>query len=309
MKLGNKKFFYLALFIIISITFTGVFLYWQNLKQEQDDNYESAVESDQLKVAEDQAISLGKLASSTASAFNINDPKNLTSKFFHLHFGILMYHHIDDKNKRLSVSPKNLDGQIKYLLDNGYKFIKLSEAFKTFASSTSSTYPYDKTLVLTFDDGYRDFYLNAYPILKKYNVPAGLYIINQDIGKRGNVTWEMIKQLHDEKLVEIGVHTMNHLPLGSLKPEIAFYQMSKSKQLLEAALSDKINTIVYPFGSFNAEVKKQAKDIGFIGAASVYYGQRPSGQDLYSWRRVMVTNSDLGPLLLRKLFIGFELVR
>lgn len=248
-------------------------------------------------------------SSSASSTLNIKDQKNLLSQIYQVRFGILMYHHINHRNKHLSVKPENLDSQIKYLLDNGYKFIKLSEAFKTFASSSSSTYPYDKTLVLTFDDGYRDFYTNAYPILKKYNVPAGLYVINQDIGRPGNVTWDMVRQLHDEGLVEIGVHTVNHRPLSKLKQESAYYQMAKSKELLEAGLKAKVNTIIYPFGSFNANVKKQAKEIGFIGAASVYFGQRPSSQDLYSWRRVMINNTDIGPLLLRKLYIAFELVK
>lgn len=280
---------------------TAAFFYWQNLQQQLYDNYQAIGEFDQLKIAEDQANLLDHTASTTMD-------KNLSEHKYQVKFAIMMYHHIDDKDRRLSVSRANLDAQIKYLLDNGYKFIKLSEAFKTFASSTTST-PYDKTLVLTFDDGYRDFYTNAYPILKKYNVPAGLYVVDQDIGKRNNVTWKMIKQLHSEGLVEIGVHTMNHLRLAELKPEQAYYQMAKSKELLEVSLQAKIDTVVYPFGGFNDSVKQQAKQIGFIGAASVYFGQRPTGQDLYSWRRVMVNNFDIGPLLLRKLYIAFELVK
>lgn len=295
--------------ILFGIIILISFFYWQNLQNQQYENYETIAELDQLKVAEDQANQLATVASSTVSStLNINDVKNLSSKIYHINFGILMYHHINYKAKRLSVKPEILDAQIKYLLDQGYQFIRLSDAFKTFAV-TSSTRPYEKTLVLTFDDGYRDFYLNAYPVLKKYNVPAGLYVINQDIGRPGNVTWEMIKQLDKEGLVEIGVHTVNHKPLGKLKPDSAYYQMSKSKELLEKSLNHQVNTIVYPFGSFNSNVKKQAKEIGFIGAASVYFGDRPSGKDLYAWRRVMITNSDIGAVLLRKMFIAFELVK
>jgi peptidoglycan/xylan/chitin deacetylase (PgdA/CDA1 family) len=220
-----------------------------------------------------------------------------------------MYHHINFKHSKLAVRPEIFEEQIKFLLSRGYRFVKLSDAFKTFASSASSSSPYDKTLVLTFDDGYRDFYLNAYPILKKYNVPASFYVINQDIGRPGNVTMEMIKNLHQEGLVEIGAHTVNHLALGRLKPEAAFYQMIKSKELLERELNTTIETIIYPFGSFNANVKKQAQQIGFLGGASVYFGQRPSSQDLFAWRRVMITNSDLGQILLRKIFIAFEVVK
>lgn len=309
MKKTKKILLPVLVFVLVGIIVLSSFFYWQNLQDQQYENYETITELDQLKIAQDQANQLAAVASSiVSSTLNINDVKNLSSKIYHINFGILMYHHIDYKAKRWSVRPEILDAQIKYLLDQGYQFIRLSDAFKTF-TTTSSTRPYNKTLVLTFDDGYRDFYLNAYPVLKKYNVPAGLYVINQDIGRLGNVTWEMIKQLDKEGLVEIGVHTVNHKPLGKLKPDSAYYQMNKSKELLEKTLNHSVDTIVYPFGSFNSNVKKQAKQIGFIGAASVYFGDRPSSQDLYAWRRVMITNSDIGAVLLRKMFIAFELVK
>ncbi len=305
MKKRHKiSIYYLALFVFLASIATAYFFYWRDIKISQIEAVETSNELDQLKIVEDQVKNLVAAASSTLKE---EDKKDVSVRY-NTRFGILMYHHINYKARRLSVKPEIFDAQIKYLLDQGYKFIKLSEAFKTFAAATSSV-PYDKTLVLTFDDGYRDFYLNAYPILKKYNVPASFYVINQDIGKIGNVTWEMIKSLHQDGLVEIGVHTVNHLTLGKQKPAVAFAQMSKSKELLEKGLNDKIDTIVYPFGSFNQSVKQQAKAIGFIGAASVYFGDRPSGKDLYAWRRVMITNSDVGPLLLRKLFIGFEIIK
>ena len=307
MKKVKRFLFPVSVSFIVGIILTASFFYWQHLNNQQSDIYETIAEFDQLKIAKEQAKQLVTAAFLSSSTLDVNDLKNLSPKIYHVNFGILMYHHINYKAKILSVRPEILDAQIKYLLEQGYKFVKLSDAFKTF-SLTSST-PYDKTLVLTFDDGYRDFYLNAYPILKKYNVPAGLYVINQDIGRPGNVSWEMLQILHQEGLIEIGVHTVNHLPLGRLKPEVAYYQMAKSKELLERGLHDRIDTIVYPFGNFNENVKKQAKQIGFIGAASVYFGDRPNGQDLYAWRRVMITNSDVGVLLLRKLFVAFKLAK
>lgn len=300
----KKVLLFTALGLVIILLVITWFYYWNKQENIRYEKYESAVEYTQGLLFDDQTMLLDKFTTST----NLN-LKNIKSQKYHVHFGILMYHHIDDKNKKFSVSQENLDSQIKFLLDNDYKFIKLSDAFKIFASSSTTTVPYDKTLVLTFDDGYRDFYTNAYPVLKKYNVPAGLYVINQDIGKPGNVNWDMIKQLHQEGLVEIGVHTVNHLALGNIKPDVSYYQMSKSKELLEAALGNTVDTIVYPFGVYNANVEKQAKEIGFIGAASVYFGGRPSSKDLYNWRRVMINNSDIGPLLLRKLYVAFEVVK
>lgn len=301
MKKFHQRLFLFISCIVLGGLMTAAFFYWKNLQQQQYNNLEISAEQDQFKIAEDQADLLDTVASTTKD-------QRLSEKKYHIRFGILMYHHINNKDGRLSVSPENFDAQIKYLIDNDYKFVKLSDAFKTFASSVSSS-PYDKTLALTFDDAPRDFYTNAYPVLKKYNVPAVLYVINQDIGKRGSVTWDMLKQFDNEGLVEIGVHTMNHVRLVGLKPQAAYYQMAKSKELLEAGLNTKIETTAYPFGSFDKDVEKQAKGIGFVGAVSVYFGDRPSGHDLYSWRRMMVNNTDIGPLLLRKLYITFELIK
>jgi peptidoglycan/xylan/chitin deacetylase (PgdA/CDA1 family) len=299
----RSKIFFIATLFLASLTIAVVWYF--NFSHRQWFWYPRdwrAEEFAQLKVAKDEAKILQQV--------NLEwRDKDLASDKYHTRFGILMYHHINFKHSKLAVRPEIFEEQIKFLLSRGYRFVKLSDAFKTFASSASSSSPYDKTLVLTFDDGYRDFYLNAYPILKKYNVPASFYVINQDIGRPGNVTMEMIKNLHQEGLVEIGAHTVNHLALGRLKPEAAFYQMIKSKELLERELNTTIETIIYPFGSFNANVKKQAQQIGFLGGASVYFGQRPSSQDLFAWRRVMITNSDLGQILLRKIFIAFEVVK
>jgi len=309
MKNYFKKTISILSLLTIGFIISAVFYYDQSARKFKEDYNRATAELYQYKASEDQAKKFSQIASSTLSpAINSNDPNNLSANLYHIHFGILMYHHINYKNHKLAVRPEILDNQIKYLLDNGYKFVKLSEAFKTFANTTG-TVIYDKTLVLTFDDGYRDFYLNAYPILKKYNVPASLYVINQDIGRPGNVTWEMIKTIHNEGLIEVGAHTINHLPLSRLRPEKAYYQMAKSKELLESALGTKIETIIYPFGDYNNNVKKQAKDIGFIGAASIYFGDKPNRDDPYAWRRVMVNNRDLGPLLLRKLFVAYEILK
>ena len=216
MKKNQNFYIFIVSFFVVGVILTAVFLHFQNVKN--------------LEIEVDDKANIDIVAEMNPI---IADPNQIN-------FGILMYHHIDHKASRLSVRPEVLDSQIKYLLDKGYNIIKLSEAFKVFSVSSTSISNYsnnNKTLVLTFDDGYRDFYLNAYPILKKYNVPASLYIINQDIGRPGNVTWEMIKQMDKEGLVEIGAHTVNHKPLGKLNPDAAYYQMSKSKELLEKRFS------------------------------------------------------------------------
>jgi peptidoglycan/xylan/chitin deacetylase (PgdA/CDA1 family) len=236
-------------------------------------------------------------------------PKSVASRY-DVPFAILMYHHLNSSPKprevKLTVTPENLERQISFLLSRGYHFVTLNQAIDDFIRDGHAL---QKTVVLTFDDGYRSFYTVAYPLLKKYHIPASVFVINQDIGKRGNLTWAMMKEMIKSGLVEVGVHTVNHKPLGKLSEEKARYQIAESKRLLEEGLGIPMTTIVYPFGNFNSTTKHLAKELGFKGAASVYFGQKPTAKDLFSWRRVQIQNKDQGEGLLRLLYAAFVVVK
>ena len=229
---------------------------------------------------------------------------------FDVPFGILMYHHIDHSArftaKKLSVTPENFEKQLAFLLARGYHFVTLDQAFEYFARDGRAP---THTLVLTFDDGYRSFYTTVFPLLKKYQIPASLYVINQDIGKRGNVTWDMMKEMVKSGLVEIGVHTVNHRPLSKLSEPSQRFQLEESKRELEQGLGISITTAVYPFGRYNSTTVRLAGELGFKGAASVYFGKRPGKNNHYDWRRVQVQNKHQGEDLLRLLYAAFVVVK
>ncbi len=227
-----------------------------------------------------------------------------------IHFGILMYHQVDDhpplKQLRFTVLPSVFEQQVSFLLDRGYTFVTVDKALKLF---TASSTPPDKTLVLTFDDGYRSFYTHVFPILKKYNIPATEYVITQDIGKHGSLTWAMIRELENSGLVEIGSHTVNHVSLKSISAEKQRYQLEQSKTILEKELRVPITTVAYPFGLYNETTKEIAEEAGYRGAVSIFSGDKPTSTAKFAWRRVAITNSDIGDRLLRTLYIAFEAVK
>jgi peptidoglycan/xylan/chitin deacetylase (PgdA/CDA1 family) len=204
-----------------------------------------------------------------------------------VHFGILMYHQVDDhpptKQLRFTVSPSIFEQQISFLLDHGYTFVTVDRALDLFAASST---PPNKTLVLTFDDGYRSFYTNVFPLLKKYNIPATEYVITQDIGKRGSLTWDMLKELQASGLVEIGAHTVNHLSLKALSEDKQRYQLGESKLVLEKGLGHPVTTVAYPFGLHSAATRKIAEEIGFKGAVGIFSGDKPTGGKKFACRRV-----------------------
>jgi peptidoglycan/xylan/chitin deacetylase (PgdA/CDA1 family) len=282
---------FLYFIFIASIVILGIFLFCAECSFFKAVS-EFVEEIDPLKILQIQNEDIEK------------DLRSEPAKFGDPNFAILMYHHINYKNSKFAVTPENFERQIKFFIDSGYDFIKLSSAFDFYANEEGDL---NKKIVLTFDDGYRDFYENAFPILKKYKIPATLFVINQDIGKKGNVTIEMIKEMQNTGLVEVGAHTLNHFNLRRCRQATVQDQIAQGKAELEKELGVEIKLFAYPFGAFTEYAKDLIRTNGFVGAVSVYYGEKPNRNDLYAWRRFMMTNSDQGGALLRKLYVAFEL--
>jgi peptidoglycan/xylan/chitin deacetylase (PgdA/CDA1 family) len=127
---------------------------------------------------------------------------------------ILMYHHIgappnpnDTRAARLYVAPDQLDRQLTEIQQAGYTTITLDDLVS--ALNGGAALP-DKPLILTFDDGYQDFYSNAYPLLQHHHDKATAYIITGRVGKSGYMTWDELAELASAPLITIGAHTQTH---------------------------------------------------------------------------------------------------
>ena len=113
--------------------------------------------------------------------------------------------------------------------------------------------------MITFDDGYKDVYTNAFPILEQYNFKANLYVITDWVGGSVYVTWDDVLKMHNSNLMEIGSHTSTHQNLASLSDDKIETELKKSKETLESKLSKTINTLAYPYGGHNEAVMNIAK--------------------------------------------------
>lgn len=245
-----------------------------------------------------------------SSTFKMQASSTYPEKY-QTNFGILLYHRVTTnpkfKNSRWSVTPTNFESQVKYLQDQGYGFVKMTESYQKFLSASST--PYHKTLALTFDDGYRDFYTTVFPLLKKYNISATIFVITKDVGKNGNVTWEMLKEMVGSGLVEVGSHTVSHKYSTKLSKGALVEEFAGSKAIIEEKLGLPIFVLAYPYGAANATVYEAAKQAGYLGAVRVMAGGRPNANDVFSWRRVVVDKADYGPLFLKKIFTAFEVIK
>lgn len=205
---------------------------------------------------------------------------------------ILMYHYIrnaeneDQLGQNLSVSPVTFDSQMKWLKDNDYVSINLSDLADEERIALSKAYGEDKKpVVITFDDGYDDAYINAYPILKKYNFTATVFVItNYTDKKSGYLTQTQIDEFKKVGM-EIGSHTLNHLDLTKIDYTNAHDQIFLSK-------NDSL-VFCYPAGKYDTQTEKLVTDAGYVAAVTTKPGIATEKSDLFLLPRVRIQDVPL----------------
>lgn len=201
----------------------------------------------------------------------------------------LMYHSIEDGQAANSaVVPVGVfKQQMQYLKDNGYTTLSLDELYNFIQNNRPVP---EKSVVITFDDGYTDNYTNAFPILKAMGFRANIFVIPALTDKPG--PYLNSKQLRemDENGISIESHTVNHEKLGELTAEKQLQTLTQSKQMLEKILNKKIQYIAYPFGSYNSYTVDQAKKAGYTMAFTTNDGWAGKNTDILLLNRVFVNS-------------------
>ncbi|PIV01398.1 hypothetical protein COS54_01115 [Candidatus Shapirobacteria bacterium CG03_land_8_20_14_0_80_39_12] len=182
---------------------------------------------------------------------------------------ILMYHHVMEASAakaiqatNLNVIPETFRQQIDYLLGKGYTFLRLDEMVDRIKNGTLPS----KSVVLTFDDGYTDFYDYVFPILKEKGIKATLFVISQYAGGERYAGWGEIKEMSDSGRVLIGDHTLNHRSLASLNKGDEYNQIVFAKQIIESHINQPVSYFAYPYGGVNKAAEQILKENNFLGA-------------------------------------------
>lgn len=206
---------------------------------------------------------------------------------------ILMYHHIrinprprDRVWAALNVSPENLDAQLHYLSLKDYHTITLDELHQALSNNKFILPP--NPIILTFDDGYRSFYTDAYPLLKKYNMKAINFIITEVVGAGAYLTWDQIQEMDKYGTITFGAHTRHHPNLSNLSAYLRIDEIKGSKTDLEKKLHKPINWFAYPYGSYNQQIVDEVTNAGFLGAVSTNYGAIQTNDTAFVIPRIMV---------------------
>lgn len=169
---------------------------------------------------------------------------------------ILMYHSVDNNKYFFTVSKNEFKGQINILLEKGHNFKNMEDIY-------NGNYN-NKSIVITFDDGYKDNLTNALPILEKYNIPATIYIATSFIGKKEHglemLNSENIKFLSNHPLIEIGSHTHSHTDLSKMNDTQIHKDIIEAKNILENMTGKEILHFSYPRGRYNQKVLQIIKE-------------------------------------------------
>lgn len=189
---------------------------------------------------------------------------------------ILIYHNFrtpipyEADTYKLFSSQENFDENVKTLLDAGYTFITLEDLYQYNKGQIGLP---EKVMIITIDDGQVGCYTDAFPVLKKYQVPATIFIVNQLVGTEDYFSWEQAKEMYDTGLVKIHCHGYRHSEYSSVGKEKLVSDYTKSHQEIEEHMGEKIQKIMaYPAGKSSESTIKWLKEIGFEIQVQTKYG-------------------------------------
>lgn len=209
-----------------------------------------------------------------------------------------MYHRLvlnsdEDSVNIIHLSKEKFEEQLIYLKEKRFETITFTDLKDLSLSERKKR----KYIILTFDDGYEDNYTILYPLLKKYNMKAVIYLVSNinynkwDMDELGEkklnlLNREQILEMSNSGLIEFGGHTSNHVKLDTLSVDEQFNEIKENKIFLEKLLNKKLISFAYPYGRFTDESKKLVKDLGYKYGVATNKGDFFIDIDPYEVRRI-----------------------
>lgn len=208
---------------------------------------------------------------------------------------ILMYHYVgelppnaDAIRRDLTVSTANFMSQMDYLSQQGYQTVTLNDLV---AALQGSGYLPPKPVILTFDDGYKNNFQEAYPVLRARGFTGTFFIIVRYVGTPAYMSWDEIAELAAAGM-DIESHTYSHPDLTTLSPEAIAGEVREAERAIESHQGKRPRFFSYPAGRYSAPVIKVLKDAGYLAAVTTRYGSQHSADALFELARIRVSGSD-----------------
>ena len=206
---------------------------------------------------------------------------------------VLMYHSVNPQGNpdvnRLVVMPATFEKQMRFLKQRGYNVIPLEAVADLLKNSKRLP---RRPITITFDDGYKDNYTYAFPVLKKYALPATVFIITNEVGRPDRLSWGQIKEMQASGIIAFGSHCLGPEPLVNIKSDTELKRIIfDSKKLLEEKLGCPVTMFGYPEGRFNDKIKKLVKDAGYRLAVATSPGKEYPNNDVFLIKRLRISEN------------------
>lgn len=234
---------------------------------------------------------------------------------------ILMYHSVSDNlfgrshpYYQLNTSPAVFARQMRWLRQNGYQTTDLTKMLAALEAGQDVS----QNIVITFDDGYRDFYTDAFPVMKQCGFTATIFLATDRIRDTSvriegvdYLTWREVRELHEQG-IRFGSHTVTHADLRSLGPEQIDYELGYSKETLEQKLGYSVESFAYPFAfpeedrGFTQFLVDVLENHGFKNGVSTIIGRAHLGKNRFFLPRLPVNSWDDAWLLRAKVEGGYD---
>ena len=208
---------------------------------------------------------------------------------------VLLYHSIGTSGSVISITPSEFRVQMAYLNATGYKTISLTDFLGYLRSVTVS---HEKIVVLTFDDGFKNNYTEAFPILREYGFTATIFLTtdfldrvcswekHDSIPRFPLLSWDEIKEMSDYG-IDFESHTCSHPYLSRLTREEMRNELLESKMVIETALNKPVTFLCHPYGDSSRETQEAARECGYVGAfGGLDYSLTNTRENLYDLTRV-----------------------
>ena len=214
--------------------------------------------------------------------------KNLTLTNENVGIPVVYYHSVDPSEaNEVIISPDKLKQELQYIKDSGYTTLTMTEVYNYLLNNKPIP---EKSILITFDDGYMDNYTNAFPILKELNMKATIFLISGGIDNGYYLSKDQIKEMSNYG-IDFQSHTVNHKYLDQLSYEQQLKEVTESREAIKKITKKDVIAIAYPYGNYNNDTLKATEEAGYSLAFTTDRGFADRDDNKLELNRIYVSSN------------------